>query len=249
VAFVIGAHAQGHEDALRRWLEAGFALGNHSHGHRAASAAGAAAFIDDVDRCDDILQELGAFEDDRRRYLRLPFGDRGATPTDRQAIADALSRRGYAVAEVTVDFYDHCFETPMAQALRAGDGARAEAIAARFLTVALGSLSRIQRRAARAWPAPHAHVAALHFGPTCERTLPALLQALAGRARLCPLAEAVATPGHRAGLADVQRQGILGDALPRPLAERALRRLARPARRLGLLRQHELGPRFPHLAP
>ena len=76
VAFVIGSRCAD-KAALERWLQAGFELGNHTHDHKRASDLSVAQFVESLTRCDELLNEVGAFEGDRPRWFRFPCLDRG----------------------------------------------------------------------------------------------------------------------------------------------------------------------------
>jgi peptidoglycan/xylan/chitin deacetylase (PgdA/CDA1 family) len=247
VAFVIGAHARGHEKLLGRWLDAGYELGNHSDDHAYASRTGFHAFTASVERCDALLREVGAFDGGRPRYFRFPYGDRGASPSRRGALLEAVENLGYQLAEVSIQTYDHCYEARFALALANHDDARARAVTERYLDRALASVHRASRLAGRRFGPDHEHVMAMHFGPVTERTLPALLARLSTCARLVPLERALACPAYLRDASDLAANGVIAERLG-GRADPALRRLARIARRAGLFEQDALGPLWPHFS-
>lgn len=246
VAFVIGEHARGCEAGLSRWLEAGYELGNHSDDHARASAVTPADFTASVARCDALLQSLGAFDGGRRRYFRFPFGDRGRTPAARRELLAACADLGYAVADVSIYFYDHCYEAPLAAACSERPEL-ARAIEDRYLAAAVRSARRAAVLARRRIGAGHVHVATCHFGLVTQRTLPRLLAQLATGVRWVSLADAVSSPGYARHVADGQRNGILAEQLQFARSERVLRPLARLSQRADWFGQDALGPCWPHL--
>jgi hypothetical protein len=248
VAFVIGGRARGHEDSLRRWLDAGFELGNHTEDHVAASAIEPDRFERSVQACHQLLLDVGAFEGGRRRYFRYPFGDRGRRGEARRAIAAAIVELGYTPAEVTVDLYDYAYDAPWTRA----HGRRPEATAAveaRWLSAATRSIGRSAARGRRLWGADLIHVAACHFGPVTERRLGKLLRELGARVRWTSLTAASNVPRYQQLVSDLEREGAASELLARGLADRALRRAVQLAHRLGVPAPAALGPRWPHLGP
>jgi peptidoglycan/xylan/chitin deacetylase (PgdA/CDA1 family) len=247
VAFVIGRHAHGCEASLERWLQAGYELGNHSDDHVAASRCDRLAFMASIERCDALLRAVGAFDGQRPRYLRFPYGDRGANASLRRDLLAACADRGYTVADVSISFYDHCYETPLATAL-VQSPALTHAVEERYLANA----ARVVRRAARLGPRRfgrgHVHVANCHFGLVTQRTLVRLLARITPPVQWLPLEKAVGSVAYARFLDDFDRNGIIADQLRSGSLERVLRPLARVGRRADWFAQRALGPRWPHLA-
>jgi hypothetical protein len=246
VAFVIGDRARGHEGCLRRWLDAGFELGNHTEDHLAASAATPARFLASVQACHHLLLQVGAFEAGRRRFFRYPFGDRGSAGADRRAMAAAIVDLGYTPAEVTVDLYDYAYDPPWAQA----HGRRSEttaAVEARWLVAAARSIERSAARGRRLWGSDLIHVAACHFGPVTEHRLGDLARAIGTRVQWTSLSAASNHTRYQHLVSDLEREGTASELLTRGLADRAIRRAVRLAHRFGAPATNALGPRWPHL--
>lgn len=88
---------------LRDWLDAGYELGNHTHGHVDLHAVGLPAFQQDVLLGERVLRPLLAERGVAPRWFRHPYLRAGRTPEDRTALSAFLHERGYRVAPVTVD--------------------------------------------------------------------------------------------------------------------------------------------------
>lgn len=242
VAFVIGESARGHEAALERWLAEGFELGNHGQLHVPASGQTPAEFAASVRACDALLEGVGAFAAGAPRYLRMPFGDRGRDAEHRAALARVCDDLGYALADVSVNLYDWCYEAPLTRAVARGDEDAVARILDRFLRSARRELDTAGRRP----PEPGwVDVAACHFGEVSRRALGSLLDGGAGRVAWRALDEALARPGYRSRMADLDANGILADRLARGIGRRPLRRAARLLRRLDWLQERRLGPVAP----
>jgi peptidoglycan/xylan/chitin deacetylase (PgdA/CDA1 family) len=88
---------------LRDWLDAGYELGNHTHGHVDLHEVGLPAFQDDILRGERVLRPLLAEYATVPRWFRHPYLRAGRTPEDRAALAGFLQQYGYRIAPVTVD--------------------------------------------------------------------------------------------------------------------------------------------------
>lgn len=111
---------------LRRWVEAGHPLGNHTYSHASLNAVELPAYLADVDRGEEILRRLVRDEATWKVY-RYPFLFEGPTIEKREGVRRHLAGRGYAVAEVTIDGDDWAWNPPFARCTTQGDrGALAE---------------------------------------------------------------------------------------------------------------------------
>jgi len=88
---------------LRDWLDAGFELGNHTHGHLDLHAVGMAAYRQDILDGERVLRPLLAERGQAPRWFRHPYLRAGRTPADRAALSAFLRDHGYRIAPVTVD--------------------------------------------------------------------------------------------------------------------------------------------------
>jgi len=65
--FVIGREAEHHPELVRRMVREGHAVGHHSWTHTEPAATPAAVLLDEVRRCEALLQSLGVSATDRFR--------------------------------------------------------------------------------------------------------------------------------------------------------------------------------------
>ncbi len=242
VAFVIGNRLAPGAAELRRWLAAGYSLGNHTHTHQHATQLSAAEFRDDVRRCDEILTGAGAFQDGRPKWFRFPFLDCGKDASHREAMRAALHSLGYVIVPGAVDLYDHCFDAAMVTGRAAEAGARWVDVAIR--SIRLGNRV-LTARAGHALPL----IAYMHFGPTVVANLRLLLE----RMQQLGFGQETFTEALQATRASLQApaleaSGPLARSLPPWTTLDALRRRGiHWSERLNLFAQRELGPLWPHL--
>ncbi|AVP95768.1 polysaccharide deacetylase [Ahniella affigens] len=88
---------------LRDWLDAGFALGNHSRDHLDLHVVGLSAFTDNIIEGEQVLRPLLAEYHAKPTWFRHPYLHAGHSSAERAALAAFLHTHGYRVAPVTID--------------------------------------------------------------------------------------------------------------------------------------------------
>ena len=120
-------------DLLRRWLDAGMDLGNHSYSHLSLTKTPVEAYITDVSRGETVTKWLLAQRGRQERWYRHPYLETGSPAPVRQAIDGWLAAHGYRVAPVTIDADVWEFAEPYDDAVGHHNVARAQAIRAEYL--------------------------------------------------------------------------------------------------------------------
>jgi peptidoglycan/xylan/chitin deacetylase (PgdA/CDA1 family) len=98
-----GALDERRVNLLRRWVRAGLELGNHGRSHLDLHRVPVDSFIRDMERGDDVTRRLLSEAGREPRYFRHPYLHTGRSSETRSRVLDALARRGYQVAPVTID--------------------------------------------------------------------------------------------------------------------------------------------------
>ena len=94
---------------LRRWVDAGLELGNHTYSHRGLHRSPLDAYLEDIARGDSVTTVLLRSVGRRPRYFRHPFLHSGRDLETRQTVERFLADRGYRIAPVTIDNSDYIF--------------------------------------------------------------------------------------------------------------------------------------------
>ncbi len=118
---------------LRQWIDAGLELGNHTYSHRSLNRVPLDEFRADVLRGEPVTRGLLAEKGQALRYFRHPFLQVGLDLPKRRAFEKFLAERGYTIAPVTIDNDEYVFAFVYADALRRGDKAQSERVAAAYL--------------------------------------------------------------------------------------------------------------------
>ena len=111
--FVVGKNVEGGDTAartamLRRWLNAGLTLGNHSYSHPNLCESSGNSFALDVVRGDAVLRKItGALPGPT--YFRLPYLCTGRSRVEKQDFAAFLEQHGWTNAPVTIATGDYMF--------------------------------------------------------------------------------------------------------------------------------------------
>jgi len=118
---------------LRRWLDAGMDLGNHSYSHVSLTRTPVEAYIADVARGETVTKELLAQHGRTERWYRYPYLETGPTIAIRKTFEVWLAAHGYRVAPVTMENSDWEFAEPYDDALAHQDTAAANHIRSAYL--------------------------------------------------------------------------------------------------------------------
>jgi peptidoglycan/xylan/chitin deacetylase (PgdA/CDA1 family) len=250
VAFVISDWARGFEEEMKRWLDAGYELGNHTADHRCCSHRTISESLAAVDRCDRYLEQLGAFSEGRERWFRFPHLDRGEDPGARAQLAAELRGRGYRIAGCSIDSFDFAYEGPLAIAALCAEPERERQILDRFARASTRSV-RFQLESSRTLLGRDpAHSLLFHFGGAAAQKLAELLHEWqASGASFCSLDEAVHDPLHHEFDTDYRRQGLFSpQTTDRRIVARLRRRFFGTLQRGSWFEQRHLGPLWPHLS-
>ena len=248
VAFVVGREAEGQEDILKRWLDSGYELGNHTYTHSAASTMSLREFAESVQRCDSLLRSVGALDAPRMPWFRFPFLDRGSNPRQCSEFAAVLHDMNYTVVNASLQFYDHQFENLLVRALQQRDEKRKRAIGKRYVRVARESITYQARRMKLHYDDSTPHIAFCHFGPTSEYWLGDIIMSLRNKgATWCSLRQVYEHNAFIDFNSDYSRTGFLTDTLPDRLGHRLLRKALRLLAHVGIGFDSASGPRLPYL--
>ena len=118
---------------LKRWLDAGMDLGNHSYSHLSLTKTPVEAYIADVDRGQLVTSLLMREHGRTERWYRHPYLETGPTLAIRSRFEGWLEDHGYRVAPVTMENSDWEFAEPYDAAIARNDQAQATAIRAAYL--------------------------------------------------------------------------------------------------------------------
>jgi peptidoglycan/xylan/chitin deacetylase (PgdA/CDA1 family) len=105
---------------LKRWVDAGMVLGNHTFSHLRLQDTPPERYQDDIVRGDVVTRQLmearGA-----PLFFRYPYNSTGPTKEIKEGIQSFLSARGYRLAPFTVEHADYIFDKIRSAAREKGD--------------------------------------------------------------------------------------------------------------------------------
>jgi peptidoglycan/xylan/chitin deacetylase (PgdA/CDA1 family)/ketosteroid isomerase-like protein len=201
VGLVTWANVRGADDRalLEQWLAAGHELGNHSYDHPNYSTTPFEAYRADMERARMELEALLGPHGRDLRFFRFPYLREGDTPEKVAAMRAYLRETGQQNLPVTLDNQDWSYDRPWREARKAGDEARAAAVAEDYHAALRISIRHHERRGDQL------------LGRTTPQIL--LLHANAiGAAEWGRLFEWLAATGHRFADADeVLAEPLLAD--------------------------------------
>jgi peptidoglycan/xylan/chitin deacetylase (PgdA/CDA1 family) len=128
---------------LRRWVDAGHVLGNHTFSHRDANALTAEAYLAEVDKGEVVTKRLMLARRPYTLYFRHPMTHTGDTAGKKAAITQGLASRGYTIAPHTIENSDYLFDLLYAD----GDAAARAKLAEAYLAHTMAATAFAESKA------------------------------------------------------------------------------------------------------
>jgi peptidoglycan/xylan/chitin deacetylase (PgdA/CDA1 family) len=176
--FVNGKRVAEHptsETVLRKWMEAGNPLGNHTYSHVSLNAVSLSEYLADLEKGEEILNQLGV--DRISKVFRYPFLMEGNTPEKRNDVRRYLHDHGYVTAEVTIDADDWAFNPPFSRCASRGDTAQIAEMHRTFIDVHVDELRRMRQLGRQLTHREIPQVLLLHIGAADADAIDDLLTA------------------------------------------------------------------------
>jgi peptidoglycan/xylan/chitin deacetylase (PgdA/CDA1 family) len=168
-------------DQLRRWLEAGATLGNHSFSHRSFQKVPLEEFQDDFVQGDLVTRMLMAEADLAPLYYRHPYNHTGPTSEAKRAFETFMKHRGYRIIPFTVEHADYMFNKLYVNALVQADVERANRIGEAYLAQLDLAMEFAERLSQETFGREIPQILLLHADEINGRYLESMLRRLAER--------------------------------------------------------------------
>jgi peptidoglycan/xylan/chitin deacetylase (PgdA/CDA1 family) len=182
-------------DVLQAWRDAGFLIGNHTYSHLDLNQTSLPAYERDITRNEPMLTKYMAGQP--WHWFRFPFLYEGATLEKREALRTWLTKHGYRIAEVTLDFQDYAWNEPYARCEARHRARDVERLKQMYLDNAIEQIRVGRLRAHQVFGRDIAYVMLLHDGAIEAVMLPHLLDLLKSEGfQLVTLPEAEADPAY-----------------------------------------------------
>ncbi|MGE5621101.1 MAG: polysaccharide deacetylase family protein [archaeon] len=120
-------------ELLKKWLESGLELGNHTFSHLSLNRTPLDKYEEDVVKGETTVKKLLSANNMKLRYFRHPFLQTGRSLGTRDSFMNFLSERGYTVAPVTIDNSDWIFARAYDNAKDKGDKEMMKKIAEAYI--------------------------------------------------------------------------------------------------------------------
>ena len=120
-------------DELRKWVDAGVILGNHTYGHVDINTVPLQQYENNVIKGEKTYTRLMRGHS-TEKWFRHPFTHTGPTAETRNALNKFLATRGYRVAPFTIENSDYVFSAAYEKAQQAGDEPQATRIRDEYLS-------------------------------------------------------------------------------------------------------------------
>ncbi|WKN40672.1 polysaccharide deacetylase family protein [Tunicatimonas pelagia] len=94
---------------LRRWLESGLELGNHTYSHPSLHKISLADYKQEILKGETVTKEITQAYGQALAYFRHPFLHTGRSVAVRDSLLQFLDEHGYEVAPISIDNADYLF--------------------------------------------------------------------------------------------------------------------------------------------
>lgn len=108
-------------ELLRRWLDAGFELGNHTFSHRSANQISVEEFTNDIVQGEFITKPLVKEYGKELRYFRHPYLHTGLSLETKLEIEEFVKKCGYRIAPVSLDNSEWIYSAAYDKAVKEKD--------------------------------------------------------------------------------------------------------------------------------
>ncbi len=138
---VNGKNAQSKENIaiLQEWVNQSQLLGNHTYDHIDLVKTDSAAYINNIQKNEELLNKLMGSKN--YRYFRYPFLSEGNTQEKRDTVRQFLFKNKYDIAPVTVDFFEYEWNDPYVRCLNKHDNASIEWLKQTYIEQAMNALT------------------------------------------------------------------------------------------------------------
>lgn len=176
--FIDGKRDPNLEDLLRKWMESGYELGNHTFGHVDYHRVSISRFEDHIRRGEGFTNSLFAGDTGRIRYFRHPFLHTGNSPEKRVTLDSLLATLNYTVAPVTIDNSDWIFSRAYDLARNKRDSAMLQRIAGDYIPYMVSKVKYYERQSSELFNRMIPQVLLIHANTLNADLLDDLLTAL-----------------------------------------------------------------------
>jgi len=183
-------------EALKMWAAAE-PFGNHTYTHIDLEANTAEAFEREVEQNEPTLELLAKPGSDWH-WLRYPYLHEGDTVEKRRAVREYLSKRGYKIAQVTLDWEDYMWNNAYARCAAKNDTKSIEWLRTSYLGTASEFLDLGRAQAKLIYGHEINYVLLMHLGAYSSTIMPDALDLLKKKGfKLVTLEDAQSDPVYQ----------------------------------------------------
>ena len=188
-------------EALKLWAAAE-PFGNHTYTHIDLEQNTAEAFERDLEQNEPALELLAkpglGMSGNDWHWLRYPYLHEGDTVEKRRAVREYLSKHGYKIAQVTLDWEDYMWNTAYARCAAKNDKKSIDWLRTSYLNTASEFLDLGREQAKLIYGHEISYVLLMHLGAFSSTIMPDALDLLKKKGfKLVTLEEAESDPAYQ----------------------------------------------------
>lgn len=122
-------------ELVRMWIDAGFAIGNHTYSHKNLNSYSVEEFKADVIHGRKVTNRILAENNTRMKYFRFPVLETGKTQEEFEEVNNFLKEIAYIIAPATMENQDYLYADEYSKAHKRKDFSQMERIAQDYLNL------------------------------------------------------------------------------------------------------------------
>ena len=195
-------------DLLKRWVDAGMILGNHTYSHPDFNSLSIEQFEDEITKGEVVTRRLMRAREPYQLYFRFPMNHTGDTQARKEALEQFLTTRGYKVTPYTIENSDFMFNPVYFLALRKRDEATAKRVREAYLDFTIAATDFAERIAPRIFGREVTQTLLIHANDLNADCLDEMLSRFAARSyKFVSLDEAMKDPAYQTRDTLISRSG------------------------------------------
>ncbi|MEW6195021.1 MAG: polysaccharide deacetylase family protein [Bacteroidota bacterium] len=152
-------------ELLRKWIDAGFDLGNHTFAHKSANKIPVEEYKQDIINGEQVLRKLLETSGKQLKYFRHPYLQTGLSLEVKGEINDFLKEHGYEIAPVTIDNSEWAFSFAYDKAFNQHDFTLMKKIGEDYINYMRDKLEYWQEQSKALFGRNISHILLIHANP------------------------------------------------------------------------------------
>lgn len=170
--FVIATNIVDKSHLMRKFIDSGHTVANHSYDHPNLNAVSAKTYCQNISKADSILSKYM-----QKKYFRYPFLIMGDTKEKKDSVISYLKNNDYTIAHVSIDNREWVYNRDYCEALAEGDTTKADSLGNQYIVHMLERAEYSDKLSREISPNKIEHILLVHMNFINSRYIGRLIDA------------------------------------------------------------------------